>query len=370
MRSRNDVALLEDENHNAHPHVPISVWFSSLVSKAALSAAILIVASPFVDTVYADLTYQSNLAFDFNYDTKTGDYSFISLNGGVNVSSPPIAVSSTASGNWSDAGNWTSGLAFGDAAYATEKVYDAVTGILISKNPIQVFTSGFDLGTLMVNQGPTERTVSLSLPLASGSDPEVDAAISANHLAANFSAATAIQYDVTIAGGDQITMNQPNVIVHSLYVASGGSLIGNGPFTVRTDLINSGTISNLQGTIQGNYNSDGGYADVTGPLSIQGTFSNYGTVAIESGTSLTAAQPVTNNGTLILYGGAVSAPGPFTNSGTINVFANSTLNIPFNNTGGTISVTAGTLYLAGGGTSTGGTIGAGKCDGECVKSRR
>ena len=121
--------------------------------RAAICSAIFLAALQLAGVAQGQVTYQSNLVFDFNQDPNTGDYSFVSLNGGVTFATPPISVSSVAlvgGNNWSNAGGWTSGVALSDALLATEDVVNIATGIA-SRNPVNVFTSAFGLGTLMVD---------------------------------------------------------------------------------------------------------------------------------------------------------------------------------------------------------------------------
>ena len=312
--------------------------------RAAICSAIFLAALQLAGVAQGQVTYQSNLVFDFNQDPNTGDYSFVSLNGGVTIATPPIFVSSVAlpdGNNWRDSSGWTSGVALGNTLSAIEDVTDTITGI-ISRDPVQVATSAFGLGTLMVDQGPTERAASFSVPLASG-DAEIDQAITSSHLAANFSASAPIQYDVTITSGTDMTMDQPNVIVQSLTVQSGSSLAGNGNFTVRTDLINQGSITGLGGTIQGNFfnttvGPQAAYAAVSGALTIQGAITNSGILNIGSGGSLSLSQAVPNTGTIEATGGGTLSLG-----GSVS------------NVGGIVEADGGTVLLNGG-TITGGAL--------------
>ena len=309
---------------------------------AAICSAIFLAALQLAGVAQGQVTYQSNLVFDFNQDPNTGDYSFVSLNGGVTFATPPISVSSVAlvgGNNWSNVGGWTSGVALSDALLATEDVVNIATGIA-SRNPVNVFTSAFGLGTLMVDQGPTERAASFSVPLASG-DAEIDQAIASSHL----SASAPIQYDVTITSGTDMTMDQPNVIVQSLTVQSGSSLAGNGNFTVRTDLINQGSVIGLGGTIQGNFDNttvgpQAAYAAVSGALDIQGAITNSGILNVASGGALSLSQAVPNTGTIEATGGGTLSLG-----GSVS------------NLGGIVEADGGTVLLNGGTITDGALVG-------------
>ena len=173
---------------------------------------------------------------------------------------------------------------------------------------------------------------------------------------ASFGVNVALTYDVTIPTGANVLMNQPTVVVQSLFVESGASLVGNGGFTVRNELTNQGTLTDLGGTIQGNFSNGGPYAEITGPLAIGGSFMNLGTAAIDSGGSITVAQPFTNNGTILQYGGSINAPGAITNNvsyqlfgGQISNFDNSVtgvLSIVSNSTN-PVAISGGTLNNSG-----------------------
>jgi hypothetical protein len=132
---------------------------------------------------------------------------------------------------------------------------------------------------------------------------------------------------------------------------------------VRTDLSNKGTLYNVGGTIQGNFlnitcGSQAAYANITAPLTVQGSLFNTGTVSIESGASLSVAQPTSNNGTLIQYGGAINVPGALTNNASFQSFGGTIPSIN-NSTNGIITIVsnnASPVRIWGGTLNNGGAI--------------
>jgi hypothetical protein len=272
----------------------------------------------------------------------TISYSFLNDTYSLGVSLPPVAISADATAqplNWSSPSSWVDpGIAL-DTSGVT--VSSFVGGAPLTPG---LAAMGNTSGTMssVTNSGPTEGSLAISLPLAisnSSANPTV-----------NVSAG--LQFDVTIPTADQMTMDQPNVVLQALTVDQGASLVGNGGFTVRTDLSNDGSLVNFGGTIQGNlYNSaalpgqSGGTIDVTAPLTVDGSVFNSGAISIESGAALNVAQSTENNGTIVLDGGSLGVPGALTNDGMLRTNSGTIPNVT-NAPGGIVALEAGTLSLA------------------------
>ena len=154
----------------------------------------------------------------------------------------------------------------------------------------------------------------------------------------------------TFAGSGAV-LNFPS----GLFVFSGGTL--GGSVTNST----AGFITDSGGTLSGTLTNQGTIVQPSGTLTISGTLSNAGNYNIA----------------LASTGSVTSGSGTFTNSsaGTLELTTNvtATLASPFANQGGlvetTAAVSAGSLVLGGGGTSTGGTYDA-TTRGRVNRSRR
>jgi RHS repeat-associated protein len=135
-----------------------------------------------------------------------------------------------------------------------------------------------------------------------------------------------------------------NFTTNGLFVFFGGTLTG------ALTNANTGFLTVTGGTLSGTLNNQGTITQTGGPLTLNGGLSNAGTYNV----ALTATGNVTAGG------------GTFTNTSTgileLSTNVSATLASPFANQGGmvetTAGVTAGTLVLGGGGTSTGGTYDA------------
>lgn len=279
-------------------------------SKLAARAAVLVIAFHLVRPAPAQITVTPTGSITANFSSSTDDsgntnYSFINASSDLTVGGlPPIPLSAQESGYWTSPTTWNGGYIF--VALNAITVYNYVNGVLDSDGLSAITDTQSTVNTL-VNSGPTEQTIPIpGLSLESDNVPGVNQ---------SFGVSATLTYDVTIPTNINVTMDQPTVAIHSLFLEPGAALTANGNFTVRTDLTNQGTLTNLGGTVQGNFNNSS-YADITGQLSVQGTFTNYGTVAIESNASLNLSQDTTNNGEIDMYGGSISAPETFVNNGT------------------------------------------------------
>jgi hypothetical protein len=296
--------------------------------------------------VTADLSGSIEANFSSGTDgSGNTTYSFINASATLDLNVPTIPVAAVNSGYWSDPLVWNGApiLLVNDGVTIYGVFSDVVGAVLDFPNEVNS----------LVNSGPTEQSIGIpgfSLESSLG-------------LNASFGAYANLTYDVTVPTGIQIVMDQPTVIVQSLAIQQGATLTGNGGFTVRTDLSNKGTLYNVGGTIQGNFlnitcGSQAAYANITAPLTVQGSLFNTGTVSIESGASLSVAQPTSNNGTLIQYGGAINVPGALTNNASFQSFGGTIPSIN-NSTNGIITIVsnnASPVRIWGGTLNNGGAI--------------
>ncbi|HZZ41873.1 MAG TPA: hypothetical protein VFE58_02980, partial [Tepidisphaeraceae bacterium] len=265
-----------------------------------------------IGTLTGSITADYSSSTDPNTNITT--YSFINASENLNLNVPTIPVSATSSGYWSDPFIWNGAPIL--------LLNDGVTIAGVFSDVVGAFLSIPSTANTLINSGPTEQSPSI---------PGLN--LSSNFLGINasFSVGANLTYDVTIPTGINVTMDQPTVAIHSLYLESGGMLSGNGNFIVRTSLLNQGTLQNLDGTIQGDFENNS-YADITGSLAVQGTFTNLGSLYIESMGSLNLSTDSSNSGKIDLLGGSLNAPDTFINNGVFNWYGG-TLPNTFRNSG-------------------------------------
>ncbi len=226
------------------------------------------------------------IQFDFNYDSSTSAYSFVSFNGNATIDVlGPIAVSAEPSAwqtNWGDLSAWSASATLSNSFAATEAIYDLASG-LRSFSPVQVVSSLSDLKQLWQNAGPTERMPSISFPLLGADTTKAAKAIQDYHITLGYNVTTPIRYDVTIPTGANMLMNQQNVIVESLAIQSGAVLTGNSTMTVRTDLTNDGSTILNGGVIEGHLHNTGGITLLSQSLLLRDSLDGGGTVNVLSG---------------------------------------------------------------------------------------
>ena len=166
----------------------------------------------------------------------------------------------------------------------------------------------------LTNLGPTEKDVSVEVPFVSG---WTSGFITAN---ANLK----LKFDVTLASGANVFMNQSDVTVEKLTVNSGAALIANTNLRVRTDLVNHGLINELGGTIEGNFYNDSHFANghgtyVTSSLNLQGQLINHGDIWIDGSGGISTARTTNNDGRIVLNGGSLTNNSQFASFGTIEL---------------------------------------------------
>ena len=214
---------------------------------------------------------------------------------------------------------------------------------------------------------------------------------------------TAIVYGQTVqaAAGESVTVTNPtgsagtlmvqynlNNYAGQLNAAAGGTLTLNMTGAGASVVLYNGAVGNTAGSVVnvGNFNWAGGTIGATGGVgglvnnsaafavtgggTLYGTLTNNATivhsgggVSISNGGVL--ANPAgsvydftTDNASIYGSGGVVSNGGLFEKTGGVGGYNNSTVSATFNDTGGTVLATAGTLNLNGGGTLSATTLSA------------
>ncbi|MCK4626398.1 MAG: hypothetical protein KAV00_13855, partial [Phycisphaerae bacterium] len=291
-----------------------------ILASAILVVLYVVFASPCVGQVSdldlnGDLTLyftrlvdgQGNLT-GYRYDGSVGG---LDLNYNLPVS-VDIGIKSSKLGQpgllWSEVSNWNN-PALG--IFNLVNITKAVVGPAIGKPSIHDTLVGLDT---LINGGPTERSVSIyKVPVLRITSPDLPT------LDLNFEAGLGLKFDVYLASGADVLMDQ-RVVLERLTVYPGAKVTGNNTFVTRTDLDNWGVFQNLMGTIEGNFINVGapqgqGHAVIMGSLNVQGQLINTGEIRINSG-SLNLAQSTANDGVLIIDGGSLDCAGGFSNFGT------------------------------------------------------
>lgn len=178
-----------------------------------------------VHTVAAQVTGEITGSVTANYSSSTdqnGDttYSFLNASANLSLNAPVIPVSAVQSGYWTDPFTWNGAPIFlaNDGITVAGSLSDIVGALLSIPSTANT----------LINDGPTEQSVSIP-----------GLSLESNYLGVNasFNVGANLTYDVTIPTSINVTMDQPTVAVHSLFVEPRATLTGNGSFTVRTDLL-------------------------------------------------------------------------------------------------------------------------------------
>ena len=245
---------------------------------------------------------------------------------GVDVSVPvvvPVATTSTSGTySWSDLFAWSAD-------------YVALDGSVDLLNFINGVESGPSLAALsgtiqsLLQAGPTAQTVSIDLSSLVGLDG----------LPIAVSASLALAYDVEIAAGVTIVMDQPSVVLDALAIDFGGSLSAGSGFSVATNLSNEGDLDVVSGggpnVVSGNLFNDG-EATIDGPLTVDDGVFNDGSLTLTTNASLSGEAYLVNDD--VLYDtGSFSAPQTtFNDGGVLEVADGGNLSIDGDVYGGTV----------------------------------
>ena len=292
------------------------------------------------------LSVSGTIAFDFSQQNNPdGSVSYTYLGEdfeNLNIQTPTLTLSVAAidrSGSGSPL-NWSNALSWDSPVLAFQTAVDAVALVDHVDTLVGLTQVPGDLHALQ-NEGPTEATFTLK-------------PIRIQYLSTfirDINVGVPIKWDVSIPSGVNISMDQSPVTVQSLTVNSGAALTANSSFDSRTFLSNSGTVSNLGGTIEGDFINNAGASTSIATLNVQGNFSNSGSLTIQSGGSLSRSAATVNSGTITLNGGALNLPGGLTNNGNLDGYSNLQINIE--NFGGIAANVSGQTMVIGGDISAG-----------------
>jgi hypothetical protein len=190
-------------------------------------------------------TIDGSITADYSSSTdQSGNttFNFLNASGNLTINGlPTIPIAANAQLQpeyWSAPTTWNGGEIF--VATDAITVYNYIDGIF-SSGGVSALTDTSPTVNTLINSGPTEQTI--PIPGISWSSDLAPGASASLGVSAN------LTYDVLIPTGANVLMDQPTVVVQSLIIQQGGSLTGNGGFTVRTDLSNYGTLYNLGGTV-------------------------------------------------------------------------------------------------------------------------
>jgi hypothetical protein len=291
-----------------------------------------------------------DITLNFNQLPNSGGYQYVGYTGSLSANhdvpiilgvevSPEFANATNYPLYWSDNFIWDNGLVvqFVNAAV----IGKAVNGIASGEISI---SDTLDALNVLQNTGPTQR--SISAPLLKLTSPQVP------NFEIDLGVSATFKFNVTVPAPAKVMMDQPAEL-QNLIVESGAGLQSHVGLVVHEQLINHGTLSNLSGTVAGNFINDGdsnlGFgATLSGPLLINGQLYNSSRIEIGGG-QLSVSSATSNSGMIQIGGGVLQTEsgGVLTNRGSID-WQGGWLGGSIINETGTIALTgSGMLNLGG-----------------------
>jgi len=242
---------------------------------------------------------------------------------------PVVANASTAAEQWSNPTSWDGAfiLLQGAADVST------VVGSVEAGNVVQAINQSTKT---LTEFGPSNQA-SFTIPVA---------VFDIYGLPINFNVTLDIAYDVTIAAGALVALNQSDVDVNSLTINAGGSLTAGQYFVVANDLDNQGAFNAPgDGTIGGNL-FNAGHA-VISSLGVSGGVFNTGRINVFAGGELSAPVIASNSGAIAVAGTlSISNSAENDATGIITIDDGGTFDVPSQ------ILNAGTIALDGSGSAT------------------
>ncbi|MGD1015856.1 MAG: hypothetical protein ABR863_05370, partial [Roseiarcus sp.] len=248
----------------------------------------------------------------------------VDLGAGASVDVPVSAQASSAPEYWSSVFSWNAPYV---ALQGSADVLNFLNGL------DQIVSDITGTAQSLVAAGPSAQTVAV-------------AASTVDYLffPVNFSLSLALAYDVTIAPGAQVIMDQPSVALDALTIDAGGTLwAGANGFTVAHDLSNQGALNvegGAQNTVSGSFENDGD-AEVAGDLNVQTGIFNTGSLTVVSAGSLGGESYLVNGGTLAVYGNLALPATTLNEGGAFEVGEGGSLSASGSVLGGTVEADAG-----------------------------
>ena len=226
---------------------------------------------------------------------------------------------------------------------------DWVTG------PPGVYSTIRSFDDIIANGGPTEKNFGVVVELGAGDSPGLI------DWSPAFGISAAIKFDVSLENGADIAMNQ-DVELENLYLLSGAVMSGNYHMVINQNVDNFGQLTELAGTIHGDFNNSG-YASISNSLTVNGILTNPGEIVLSNRLQLpnpftnsgifecksssgTFGSPIVNTGLFKLNGGTLGSDMSVDNRGVFEWLAG---NI---DTSGLINLQGNTITILDGGTKT------------------
>ena len=186
--------------------------------------------------------------------------------------------------NWNDPGNWNNPVLHLTNSVGITK---AIVGAAVGKPSVSSTVNALDI---LANGGPTERSVTAGFDVFSDEVTGLDL---------SFGVGAQVRYDVDLASGADVNMNQAAVL-QNLTVQSGAAMSGNSGMHVRENLTNHGRLTGLAGTVDGDfYNTGIGNSEravIAGSFDVGGDIINQGEIVIASGTTFDTAKDLDGGG--------------------------------------------------------------------------